>query len=194
LMDEPDSDIFMSPAEAKFEYWRRRAGFVLGPAMFALLLVFPVQGVSPEAQKLAAVMALAVVFWMTEAIPMAATAMLAPALCIPLGVATQAEVLAPFAHPSIFLFIGSFLLAEAMRVHGLDRRIALWLLTRRGVTRSPFTLFAALGCLTALLSMWMSNTATAAMMLPIGLGVLSSCPGIREHPRATCNLMLVIGF
>src|SRR5688572_29262942 len=101
-MADTDSAPFLSPAEAKFEYWRRRAGFVLGPAVFLLLLMFPVHGVSPEAQKLAAVMALAVVFWMTEAIPMAATAMLAPALCIPLGVTSQVEVLKPFASPSIF--------------------------------------------------------------------------------------------
>jgi sodium-dependent dicarboxylate transporter 2/3/5 len=167
---------------------------VLGPLLFALLLMIPMPGLTPGAHRLAAVMALAIVFWVTEAIPMAATAMLAPALCIPLGVASQAEVLKPFANPIVFLFVGSFLLAEAMRVHQLDRRIALWILTRPGVTRSPFTLFAALGGLTAVLSMWMSNSATAAMMLPIGLGVLGSCPGLRDKPRVTCNFVLLIAF
>lgn len=193
-MDESDSPAPLSPAEEKFEYWRRRVGFVLGPALFVLLLVFPVPGLTPEAQRLTAALALAIVFWVTEAIPMAATALLAPALCIPLGVAKDKDVLIPFANPAIFLFIGSFMLAEAMRIHGLDRRMALWLLTRRGVTRTPFTLFAALGCMTALLSMWMSNVATTAMMMPIGLSVLASCPGLRECPRVKCNLILLIAF
>lgn len=193
-MHEDEIPSVMSPAEERFEYWRRRVGFILGPAAFILLLLFPIPGLTPEAQKLTAALALAIVFWVTEAIPMAATALLAPALCIPLGVAKDKEVLAPFAHPSIFLFIGSFMLAEAMRVHGLDRRMALWVLTRRGVTRTPFTLFAALGCMTALLSMWMSNVATTAMMMPIAIGVLQSCPGLRNQPRVTCNLVLLIAF
>ena len=169
-------------------------GFVLGPLGFILLVIFPVPGLTPEAQRLAPALALAVIFWVTEAIPMAATALLAPALCIPLGVAPPKVVLAPFASPSIFMFIGSFFIAMAMQVHGLDRRMALWLLTRRGVTRSPFTLFAALGCLTAVLSMWMSNVATTAMMMPIGLGIIASCPGLAGNQRANCNLVLLIAF
>lgn len=193
-MDESEPPSLMSPAEEKFEDLRRRVGFVLGPAAFFLLLLFPIPGLTPEAQRLSAALALAIIFWLTEAIPMAATALLAPALCIPLGVAKDKEVFVPFAHPSIFLFMGSFFLAEAMRIHGLDRRMALWLLTRRGVTHSPFTLFAALGCMTALLSMWMSNVATTAMMMPIALGVLNSCPGLSGNRRVTCNLVLLIAF
>lgn len=184
----------LSDAEARFEAARRRIGLWLGPLAAALLLAFPIPGISPEAQRLSAVLALAVIFWITEAIPMAATALLAPALCIPLGIADDKAILAPFASPSIFLFIGSFFLAEAMRRHGLDQRIALWLLTRRGVTRSPFTLFAALGSMTAILSMWMSNVATTAMMLPVATGVLNACPGLRDNRRLQCDLVLLIAF
>ena len=180
--------------ESAFDWWRQRIGLVLGPVVMGLLLVWPVPGVSVEAQRLAAVLALAVIFWITEAIPMAATALLAPALCIPLGVAKDKEVLAPFASPSIFLFIGSFFLAAAMRKHGLDRRMALWLLTRRGVLRSPLTLFAALGGMTALLSMWMSNVATTAVMIPIALGVLSTTPQLAARPRAQADIILLIAF
>jgi sodium-dependent dicarboxylate transporter 2/3/5 len=169
-------------------------GLALGPLVMGLLLVWPVPGVSVEAQRLAAVLALAVIYWVTEAIPMAATALLAPALCIPLGVAKDKEVLAPFASPSIFLFIGSFFLAAAMAKHGLDRRLALWLLTRRGVLRSPFTLYAALGGMTALLSMWMSNVATTAVMIPIALGVLATTPQLAARPRAQADLILLIAF
>ena len=81
-----------------------------------------------------------------------------------------------------------------MRRHGLDQRMALWLLTRRGVTRSPFTLFAALGAMTAILSMWMSNVATTAMMLPVATGVLNACPGLRDNRRLQCDLVLLIAF
>ncbi len=191
--EPPDSALF-SEADSKFDWWRQRVGLVLGPVVMMSLLIWPVQGVSPEAQRLAAVLALAVIFWMTEAIPMAATALLAPALCIPLGVAKDKEVLAPFASPSIFLFIGSFFLAAAMRKHGLDRRLALWLLTRPGVLRSPLSLYAALGGMTALLSMWMSNVATTAVMIPIALGVLSTTPQLATRPRAQTNIILLIAF
>ena len=184
----------LSAAEAKFESLRGRVGFWLGPAAFALLLAFPIPGVSPEAQKLTAVLALAVIYWISEAIPMAATALLAPALCIPLGIADDKAILAPFASPPIFLFIGSFFLAEAMRIHQLDQRMALWLLTRKGVTRSPFTLFAALGTMTAILSMWMSNVATTAMMLPVATGVLHACPGLRDNRPLQSDLILLIAF
>ena len=193
-MTDDDTPGLLSPGEEKFETWRRRVGLVLGPVLFLLLLWFPIPGLSPAAQRLVPALVLAMVFWITEAIPMAATAMLAPALCVPLGVTAQAAVLAPFASPSIFMFIGSFFIAEAMHVHGLDRRMALWLLTRRGVTRTPFTLYAAMGCLTAVLSMWMSNVATTAMMLPIGLSVLAACPGLSGSRGAQCNLVLLIAF
>ena len=177
-----------------FDWWRQRVGMVLGPTVMITLLVWPVPGVSVEAQRLAAVLALAIIFWMTEAIPMAATALLAPALCIPLGIAKDKEVLAPFASPPVFLFIGSFFLAAAMRKHGLDRRLALWLLTRRGVLRSPLTLYAALGGMTAFLSMWMSNVATTAVMIPIALGVLATTPQLASRPRAQADIILLIAF
>jgi sodium-dependent dicarboxylate transporter 2/3/5 len=196
MMTDSDTPTFANPdgTGGGFDWWRQRVGFVLGPLAMGALLVWPVPGVSPEAQRLAAVLALAVIFWMTEAIPMAATSLLAPALCIPLGVAKDKEVLAPFASPSIFLFIGSFFLAAAMAKHGLDRRLALWLLTRRGVLRSPFTLYAALGGMTALLSMWMSNVATTAVMIPIALGVLATTPQLAARPRAQADLILLIAF
>jgi solute carrier family 13 (sodium-dependent dicarboxylate transporter), member 2/3/5 len=195
-MTDSDHSLPQLPPEAasSFDWWRQRIGLVLGPAVMALLLIWPVPGVSVEAQRLAAVLALAVIYWMTEAIPMAATALLAPALCIPLGVAKDKEVLAPFASPSIFLFIGSFFLAAAMRKHGLDRRLALLLLTRKSVLRSPLTLYAALGGMTALLSMWMSNVATTAVMIPIALGVLSTTPQLAARPRAQADIILLIAF
>src|SRR5690606_38977864 len=86
------------------------------------------------------------------------------------------------------------LLAESMQKHGLDRRIALRLLSVPAVAKSPGRLFACLGLLTAGLSMWMSNSATTAMMLPIALGTLRAWPGLRDQPAAASSLVLLIAF
>jgi sodium-dependent dicarboxylate transporter 2/3/5 len=81
-------------------------------------------------------------------------------------------VLAPYADPVIFLFLGSFVLAEAMARTGLDRRLAGALLERRWATRTPGRLLATVGAIACGISLWVSNTATTAMMLPIGTGIL----------------------
>lgn len=187
-------DSYLIQAEAAFERWRRRAGLALGPLLLISLLLVPMPGLTPQAHTLTAIMALVLVFWVSEAIPLAATALLGPALCIVLGVAKDKEVLSQFGHPIIFLFIGSFLLAQAMQKHGLDRRLALGLLAVPGVAKSPTTLFAAFAVLTAGLSMWMSNSATAAVMLPIALGVVSVSPAFADLPGAKSGLVLMVAF
>lgn len=153
-------------------------GFVLGPIVAAAVWLAPL-AVSPEAHALAGILAWVVIFWITEPIPIPATALLAPVAAVTLGVGGVKEVFAPFAHPIIFLFIGSFLIAEAMIVHGLDRRIAYWVLTRRAIGESPARILFAVGLLSAGLSLWVSNTATTAMMLPIATGILGALSGVR---------------
>jgi sodium-dependent dicarboxylate transporter 2/3/5 len=167
---------------------------VLGPLLAIVLWFVPMPGLTPEAHALVSVMAVTIVFWMSEAIPMAATALLGPALCILLGVASDREVLASFGHPITFLFIGSFLLAEGMQKHGLDRRIALTLMCFPGVAKSPTRVIIALGCLTAVLSMWMSNTAMTAVMIPIALGIVHAAPAFAKTRGAASGLMLMIAF
>ncbi len=177
---------------------RHTVGLFLGPALFLLVLALPSSLPTP-AHRLAAIFALVIVYWVTEAIPLAATALLGPALTVPLGVANHREAFASFGHPIIFLFLGSFLIANAMRVHGLDRRIALFTLSRRWVGERPERILLAFGGIAAFLSMWMSNTATTAMMMPIGLGVLSTLApraattSDRPWPYAT-GLMLMIAY
>ncbi|MEW6325880.1 MAG: DASS family sodium-coupled anion symporter, partial [Nitrospirota bacterium] len=161
----------MSEAEARFERARAAAGLLLGPALFLLILWIPFALETP-AHRLAAILAWVVIYWITEAIPLPATALLGPLLCVLLGVADLRAAFAPFANPIIFLFIGSFMLARAMMVHGLDRRVAGALLSRPWVGATPFRLMAATGGFTAALSMWISNTAATAMVFPIALGVL----------------------
>ncbi len=186
MIDEPVSE---TPTST-----RQRVGLVLGPALMLGLWLAPLPGLSPEAHRLAAIMALVVTFWVTEAIPLAATALLGPALCVVLRVGEEKQVFAPFASPITFLFIGTFMIAAAMRKYGLDRRMALWLLSQSALARTPARLFGTLGVLTAALSMWMSNTATTAMMLPIALGALSAWPALGGRRDVRSSLVLLIAF
>ena len=103
---------------------RRRIGAVAAPAVFVILLLLPMPGLSPEAHRLAGVLAAVVVLWVTEALPLPVTALLGAAASVTLGVAPARQVFAPFADPLMFLFIGAFILARAMFLHGLDRRVA----------------------------------------------------------------------
>jgi sodium-dependent dicarboxylate transporter 2/3/5 len=119
------------------------------------------------------------VLWLCETIPLPATALLGAVLCTALGVAPVKEILAPFADPIIFLFLGSFMLASAMELHGLDKRIALGFLSAPWVGSHPALILAGMGLVTALLSVWVSNTATTAMMLPIALGLLGALWQVR---------------
>ena len=183
-----------SEAEGRFDYWRKRAGLVLGPLVAVVLWLLPMPGLSPQAHSLSGVLALTIIFWMTEAIPMAATALLGPGLCIACGVGRDRDVLAPFGSPITFLFLGTFILAQAMQKHGLDRRLALTLMSLPGLARSPARVLAALGFLTAGLSMWMSNSAMTAVMLPIALGVFRACPQFARIPGAQSGLVLMIAF
>lgn len=195
----------LSPAEERFENVRRRLGFVAGPFLLALVWCLPIPGLEEPAHRLLAVIALVGAWWLSEALPLAATALIGPALCVVLGVANARDTLRPFSDPVIFLFLGGFLLAEAMIKHGLNRRIALTVLALPRVGSHPLGLFAGFGLLTAFLSAWVSNTATAAMMLPIAVAVLRELASRqdpetgqtsrdwRHQPHAT-SLILVVAF
>jgi sodium-dependent dicarboxylate transporter 2/3/5 len=139
-----------------------------------------------------------VVFWVTEALPLAVTALIGPVLAVLLQVAPARTVFAPFADPNIFLFIGSFMLAEAMFTHGLDRRIAYSALSSRAVGRSPTRILLAFGAVATGISMWISNTATTAMMFPIGLSIVGHVTEGRSSDVASRNfataMMLTAAF
>ncbi len=153
-------------------HWRERTGFVLAPLVFAAVWSAPLDLAEP-AHRLAAVLAAVVVLWVTEAIPIAMTAFLGVALAVVLGVAPAAQAFAPFADPLIFVFIGTFLLAQAIFHHGLDRRFAFAILGLPGVGERPGRVLAAYAAVACTISMWISNTATVAMMFPIGLALLA---------------------
>jgi len=159
-------------AELRFDESRRKVGIVAGPLMFLLVLAWPFTSLSPEAHRLAAVMALVIVFWITEALPLAVTSLLGPSLAIVLQVAPASLTFRPFASTTIFLFIGSFILARALFVHRVNERVVFGVLSLKIVGARPTRILIAYGLLAAFLSAWMSNTATAAMLVPIGLSLI----------------------
>ncbi|MEM8885730.1 MAG: DASS family sodium-coupled anion symporter [Planctomycetota bacterium] len=127
-----------------------------------------------------ALLAAIVVLWVTEATPLWVSSLLVPIVLVGFGAQGAREALAPFFHPIIALFFGGFLMAESMRRVGLDRRAALLIVARFG--RSPEALFAAMLGVSAFLSMWMSNTAATALLVPIALAVTEPLghPGYRR--------------
>jgi sodium-dependent dicarboxylate transporter 2/3/5 len=163
-----------SEQEQRFERARRTVGFFAGPLVFLLVHLLPASDLSPAAHRLSAIVAFVVTWWVTEPIPIPATALIGAALMVVSGVTTAQTAFAPFASPTIFLFLGSFFIAEALAVHGLDRRVASWLLSVPWVGRSALRTRTAFGALAVVLSAWMSNTATTAMLLPVALGILAS--------------------
>lgn len=185
-----------------------RAGFALGPvlmlAWLALAGRFPL---GPEAHRLAGILILTLVWWVTEPIPIAATGLLAVVLCVILGAVPPEErardgvrtVLAPFADPTAFFLLGGLFVGRAMMKHGLDRRFALMILSSRWAARSPGLLLFTVGAITAFISMWVSNTATAAMMCPVVvgmIGVMGSGPQSTAFPasRYASALLLMVAI
>jgi solute carrier family 13 (sodium-dependent dicarboxylate transporter), member 2/3/5 len=188
-----------SPAEQQFNQRRKTIGLFLAPLLFVVMLTLPMPSLTPQAHRLAAILVLVVTLWVSEALPLAVSALLGPLLAIVLRVAPAPKALASFADPIIFLFIGSFIIAEAMYTHGLDRRIAFTALSSRLIGRSAGRLLLVFGGISVVLSMWISNTATAAMMFPIGLSIVShlSTQPIAAHPRFrrfSTTLMLITAF
>jgi solute carrier family 13 (sodium-dependent dicarboxylate transporter), member 2/3/5 len=148
----------------------RRFGLILGLAAFLAIYFSPApDGLEPAAWRALALLALMIIWWVSEAIPVAATALLPLAMLPILGVAKADEAAAPYADPIIFLFIGGFMVAIAIERAGLHRRIALTVL--RLIGSSPAAIVGGFMLATAMLSMWISNTATALMMMPIAVAV-----------------------
>lgn len=187
----------ISEGEARFERARRRAGRWLAPAIFVAVLLLPAAGLDPQAHRLAAVLAAVVVLWITETLPMPVSALLGAAACVMLRVAPARDVFAPFADPLMFLFIGAFILARAIFLHGLHRRLAFTVLALRWVEGRPSRILLVFGAATAFLSAWISNTATTAMMFAIGmsiLGFLYAQPNAPVSRKYATGLMLMTSF
>jgi solute carrier family 13 (sodium-dependent dicarboxylate transporter), member 2/3/5 len=178
----------------------QRVGAVLGPVLFLAILLMPApEGLSPEGWRTAAVVTLMATWWMTEAIPISATALLPLVLFPLLGVETITATAAPYAHPMIFLFMGGFIIALGMQRWNLHRRIALNII--RAIGTRPHGIIGGFMVSSAVLSMWVSNTATAMMMLPIAISVIElvrrsadGSEGARQARNFAIALMLGIAY
>ena len=150
---------------------RKKAGLILGAALFFLLiLVCDFNPAKPQINTMAAIAVLMAVLWITEAIPLAATSLI-PLIFYPVtGILSADEIASSYINSIIFLFLGGFLIAIAMEEWALHKRIALKIITILG--GSPTSIILGFLIAGAFLSMWISNTATALMLLPIGLAIV----------------------
>ncbi len=201
----------LSAAEERFERRRRTVGLFLGPLVLVLVLVIPFD-LDGNQHRLLAILAFVIVWWVSEAIPIPVTALVGVAMCAlleatpppPEGDSSVDVVFGLFTDDTVFLFIGSFIIAQSMVVHGLHRRFAYRVLALPAVGGSTFRIILAFGLIGAITSPIMSNTAAAAMMLPIALGVVAVVGGMvarqaegdrdPERLRFGAALMLVITY
>ncbi len=150
---------------------RKILGLIIGSCLFLILIFLPAPpGMSVEAKRTAAVALLMATFWMTEAIPIAATALIPIAAFPLLGVLQGTEVTKNYGDANVFLLLGGFLIALAIERWNLHRRIALNIIRLIGLAERRIIL--GFMCASALLSMFISNTATTVMMLPVALSVV----------------------
>lgn len=176
---------------------RQKSGFVLGPALLLITLVFaPPDGLSEPGWRTAGAAMLMAVWWITEAVPIPVTALVPLALFPLLGLGSIKDVAAPYANPLVFLFLGGFVIALAMQRWNLHRRLAVNLIGAMG-TR-PTRIVAGFLLSGALVSMWVSNTATALMMLPIAMSVVALLPDSERNKGGRNDfgtaLMLAVAY
>ncbi|MFW3172453.1 SLC13 family permease [Geodermatophilus sp. CPCC 206100] len=162
----------LSPAEERFEKGRRTVGLFLAPVVTVAFALLPFD-LPRDQHLLAAVLLGVIVLWITEPVPIPVGGLIGVGAIVVLGVVPADDALAPFGSTTVFTFIGAFILAAAMLKHGVARRFAMFILSLRWVGGSTARVVIAFGLITALLSAFVSNTATVAMLLPTAIGILS---------------------
>lgn len=174
-------------------------GLFGGPILLLFtLLTEPPAGMSPDAWKTAGIALMMAAWWISEALPLSATALLPLVLFPLLDIISIKQAAGPYASPAIFLFMGGFIIAIAMERWGLHKRIALNII--RVIGTGSTTVVAGFMVATAFLSMWISNTATVVMMLPISMSVISSIleraegAGAKDRHRFALAMMLGIAY
>ncbi|NJD52965.1 MAG: hypothetical protein FIB07_08875 [Candidatus Methanoperedens sp.] len=171
---------------------RRKAGLVLGPVLFLFILLSDIEGIPWEAKSIAASTAWIACWWLTEAIPIPATSLL-PIILFPLiGALEVGEVTAEYGNKIIFLLIGGFFIAIAMEKWGLHIRIALHII--RTIGTSPRKTIAGFMAATAFISAWISNTATAMMMVPIATAIIYQASKAGEDKNFNTTIILSIAY
>ena len=148
----------------------KKIGLLAGPILFLIILFFPKEIINPTAQKVIAVGAWMVSWWVTEAVSISVTALIPLTIFPFVGIMNIEAVASNYAHPIVFLFFGGFVIALALEKVNLHRRIALSILKITGTNANGVVLGFMIS--TALMSMWISNTASTVVMLPIALSVI----------------------
>lgn len=184
-----------SDGEMRLKEWRRRVGLFVGPLVFVVVWLAPLD-LPTSAHRLAAIVALVVIWWMSESVPLAVASLVGPGLVVLTGVAPARTAFAPFATPIIFLFIGAFMMSRAVSLHGLDLRVASAILRSRVVGGRLVRVPLALGLFTLAVTAWVSGAATTAMMVPLAGGVVAAmrAQGHELGSSYLARLMLMIGF
>jgi sodium-dependent dicarboxylate transporter 2/3/5 len=173
----------------------QRIGLVLGPILFLGTLLLDLDPGNPGVTRMAAVAVLMATWWITDAIPLSATSLLPLVLYPVLGIMKTRDAAPIYVNSTIFLFIGGFMIAATMQKWQLHRRIALWIIRRIG--GGPKRIILGFMVAAGFLSMWISNTATAIMMVPIGLAIVVQMEerfGQAETHPFTVSLMLAIAY
>lgn len=167
----------------------KRIGLLLGPILFIVIrLFFHPEGLSDEANGVLASTVWIAIWWITEAIPIAATALL-PIVLFPLsGSLDIGSTTASFGHKFVFLYLGGFIIAIAIEKWNLHKRIALNIIKIIGSDVKQIILGFMIA--TAFLSMWISNTATSVMMLPIGIAIIKQ---LKDNPKTDINENSIFG-
>ncbi|WP_448620870.1 SLC13 family permease [Geodermatophilus sp. URMC 65] len=170
----------LSPAEERFEKGRRTVGLFLAPAVTIVFALLPLD-LPRDQHLLAAVLLGVIVLWITEPVPIPIGGLIGVGAIAVLGVVSGDDAVAPLGSTTVFTFIGAFILAQAMLKHGVARRFAMTILSLRWVGGSTARLIIAFGLITCLLSAFVSNTATVAMLLPTAIGILSVIAKLLQH-------------
>ena len=150
---------------------KRSIGFILAPTFALVIYLLPLD-LNEKAHIVFSILVFNIIFWLFEVIPLSMTAILGVSFAVIFGVVSVKEAFKSLGHPVVLLFIGSFLIATAMSKYGLDRRIALNILSSDIFLKSPFRLIIGFSIIAYFLSFWISNTATTAILLPLSLGII----------------------
>ena len=175
----------------------KKKGFTIGLVVFTLMLFMPApDGLTENAWKVAAIVTLMAIWWATEAIPVPVTALLPLALFPLFQITSFKSAALPYANPNIYLFLGGFMLAIAIERSGLHKRMALKMILAAG--SSGMKLIGGFMLVAALISMFVMNTSTTLMLLPIGLAVCSvvatTIPGLNDQDKKFFDTALMLGI